>query len=98
MIRKPEERLNDECVTPTVKYGGRSLMVWECFQGNRTDLIQVKAIMEKEYHSLLQRHAIASGLPTTGKKFHLLTKQRSKHSSTWCQNYLKSRKKNVTKL
>ncbi|KAF7666597.1 hypothetical protein LDENG_00100410, partial [Lucifuga dentata] len=42
----------------------RSVMLWGCFGGERSgDLVQVKGILKEEsYHSILQRHAIPSGL------------------------------------
>ncbi len=30
MWRKPAEEYKDKCVLPTVKHGGRSVMVWVC--------------------------------------------------------------------
>ncbi|KAF7663523.1 hypothetical protein LDENG_00208240 [Lucifuga dentata] len=44
-------------------------MLWGCFRGERSgDFVQVKGIMKKEnYHSILQRHVIPSGLQIIGK-------------------------------
>lgn len=46
----------DECVIPVVKHDEESVVVWECFVGERAeDSIMVKGIMKKEqYHSFLQ--------------------------------------------
>ena len=87
-----------DCVVPTVKHGGGSMMVWGCFGGERTgDLIEVKGIMKKEqYHSILERHAIPSGLCYLGKNFTFQQGNDPKHSSKLCKNYLESKQKNKT--
>lgn len=96
--RKPEEKMIPDCVVPTVKHGGGSVMVWGCFGGERTgDLIEVKGIMKKEqYHSILERHAIPSGLRLLGKNFIFQQDNDPKHSSKLCKNYLESKQKNKT--
>ena len=55
MKRKPGKRLKDECNFPTVKRGGKPVIVWRCFgREEGKDLIQVKGIMKKgQYHSIL---------------------------------------------
>lgn len=87
------ERAIDACIVPTVKHGGGSVMVWGCFGGERSgDLIQIKGIMKKEqYHSILQRHAIPSGLRILGQNFTFQQDNDPKHSSKLCQNYLQSK-------
>ena len=71
-----------QCVTLTVKYGGGSMMVWGCFSGSRVS-----------YHSILQRHAVPSGMHVVGQGFILQQDNDPKHKSKLCQNYL--RKKDV---
>lgn len=93
--RMTGERGNEQCIVPTVKHGGGSVMVWGCFGGERTgDLVRVNGIMEKEhYHSILSRHAIPSGLRVIGKKFEFQQDNDPKHASKLCQNYLQSKEK-----
>lgn len=91
--RMHTESAADSCIVPTVKHGGGSVMVWGCFGGERSgDLIQIKGIMNKEqYHSILQRHAIPSGLRILGPNFTFQQDNDPKHTSKLCQNYLKSK-------
>ena len=56
--RRVGERMVPQCVTLTVKYGGGSMMVWGCFSGSRVG-----------YHSILQRHAVPSGMHIVGQGF-----------------------------
>ena len=76
-------------VTPTVKHGG-SVMIWGSFAGSRvgnlhrvTDTLNLKG-----NHSILQRHAIPSGLHLVGQGFILQQDNNPKHTSRLCQNYL----------
>ena len=47
--RQTGDRLKAPCVTPTIKHGGGSAMVWGCFTGDRVgDLFEVKGIMTKK--------------------------------------------------
>ena len=67
-IRKESaERVNDECMLPTVKLDGRSVM-WGCFQGKRTGgLIPVKGILKKEKKKKSSILQITSRLYMIGK-------------------------------
>ncbi|KAF7662414.1 hypothetical protein LDENG_00236920 [Lucifuga dentata] len=62
-------------------------MLWGCFGGERSgDLVQVKGIMKKaNYHSILQRHTIPSGLLIIGQNFILQQDNNKKHSSKFSQ-------------
>ena len=93
VIRSPSERTSDNCIVPTIKHGGGSVMVWGCFGGGIAgDLVQITGIMRKEeYHSILQRHAIPSGSRIIGKNFVLQQDNDPKHSSKLCKSYLKSK-------
>ena len=79
-----------QCVTPTVKHGGGSVMIWGSFAGNRVgDLHRVTGTLnQKGYHSILQCHAIPSGLRLVLQGFIRQQDNDPKHTSRLCQNYL----------
>lgn len=91
--RRVGERMVPQCVTSTVKHGGGSVMVWGCFAGSRVgDLYRVSGILKQHsYHSILQRHAIPSGIRLVGERFILQQDNDPKHKSKLCQNYLKKK-------
>lgn len=93
--RLPTEKMIPACVVPTVKHGGGSIMVWGSFSGQGVgDLFQVEGILKKEgYHSILQRHAIPSGLRLIGKRFVFQQDNDPKHTSKLCTDYLKKKEK-----
>ena len=80
-----------QCVSPTVKHGGGSVMIWGSFAGSRVgDLHRVTGTLnQKGYHSILQRHVIPSGLCLVGQGFILQQDNDPKHTSRLCQNYLR---------
>ncbi|MBN3288591.1 TCB1 transposase, partial [Polyodon spathula] len=88
--RREGERMSSACVVPTVKHGGGSVMVWGWFAGDRVgDLYQVHGkLIQHGYHSILQRHAIPSGLWLVGQSFILQQDNDQKHTSKLCKNYL----------
>lgn len=98
MRRLPGERMKPQCIAPTVKHGGSSVMVWVCFGNNKIgDLVKVEGTMKKEdYHSILQKHAKISDLHQIGKEFALQQDNDPKHTSKLCKKYLQLlEKKNI---
>jgi len=52
--------MKEQCVVPTVKHGGASVMVWECFAGEKVgNLVKIEGINQWKYHSILQLHAFS---------------------------------------
>ena len=70
-------------------------MVWGSFAGGKVgDLHRIVGILnQKGYHSILQRHALPSGKRLVGKGFIMQPDNNLKHSSHYCQNYLKKKEK-----
>lgn len=92
--RKVNERFKPECILPTVKHGGGSVMVWGCFShGGVGQLVKIEGNMKKEqYHSILQRHAIPSGIDLIGRGFVFQQDIDPKHTSKLCAGYLNKKK------
>ena len=57
---RKNEKMLEECLTPSVNHRGGNVMVWGCFGGGKVgDLYRVNGILKKEgYHSILQPHSL----------------------------------------
>jgi len=88
--RAPSEKMHPDCITPTIKHGGGSVMVWGCFSYTGVgDLHRIKGIFDqKGYHSILSRHCISSGKRLIGHGFIMQQDNDPKHTSKLCSNYL----------
>lgn len=88
--RNAQEKMMPDCVVPTVKHGGGSVMVWGCFSSQGTgDLIKIEGIMKKEqYKNILEQNAVPSGLRLIGDGFIFQQDNDPKHSSKLCRGYL----------
>ena len=84
------ERMVSACVVPTVKHGGGGLMAWGCFAaGTVGDLFKLQGTLKQHgFHSILQRHAIPSGLRLVGPAFVFKQDNEPKHTSRLCKGYL----------
>ena len=69
--RTIKEKMIPECLVPTIKHSGGSVMVWGCFSSAGVgDLVKIEGIMKKEqYKTILENNAIPSGLRTIGRGF-----------------------------
>ena len=63
---------------------------WGCFAGDTVgDLFKIEGILNQHgYHSILQRHAIPSGLRLVGPAFIFQQDNDPKHTSRLCKGYL----------
>ena len=68
-------------------------MIWGCFAGSRVgDLYRVSGTLNQNgYHSIVQRHAMPSGMRLVGQSFILQQDNDPKHKSKLCQNDLRKK-------
>ena len=94
--RTTKEKMIPECLVPTIKHGGGSVMVWGCFSSAGVgDLVKIEGIMKKEqYKTILENNAIPSGLRTIGRSFVFMQDNDPKHTSKLCKNYIKEQEDN----
>ena len=93
--REKTEKMRMECIIPSVKHGGGSLMVWGCFSSAGVgDLIKIEGIMRKEnYLEILEQNAVPSGLRIIGKKFIFQQDNDPKHTSKLCRAFVEQKEK-----
>lgn len=93
--RMPHERYQKQCLIPTVKHGGGSVMVWGGISSSGVvPLLRIVGIMKKEnYHSMLVRHIVPQGQRLLGTGFILQQDNDPKHTAIINKNYLANKEK-----
>lgn len=93
--RRVGERALEDCIVPTVKHGGGSVMVWGCFGNNRVgDFIKIEGILKKEgYKTILEENVLPSGRRLIGRGFVFQEDNDPKHSSKLCRGFLEEKEK-----
>ncbi|KAM7407138.1 hypothetical protein PAMA_003055 [Pampus argenteus] len=88
-----DETSISQSITPTVKHGGENIQVWGCFAYSGVGHLHRidYSLTKEEYHSILERHVIPSGLHLCGEGFILQQDNDPKHISKLCKNYLKTK-------
>ena len=91
--RMKNEPLRSDTIQGTVKHGGGSVMFWGCFGGVQMgDIHQITGIMKKEeYHQILVRHAMPSGVRLFGSGWTFQQDNDPKHKSHLCNDYLQKK-------
>ncbi len=67
--RKPAEEYNDKCVLPTVKHGGRSVMVWGCMIAAGTGELQfIEGTMNANMYCDILKQSMIPSLRRLGRR------------------------------
>lgn len=91
--RGSSEKMHPDAITPTVKHGGGSVMVWGCFSyAGVGDLYRIKGTLDRNgYHHILKTHANPSGMRLIGRGYVFQQDNDPKHTSKLCLNFLKNK-------
>ncbi|KAF2884085.1 hypothetical protein ILUMI_22087 [Ignelater luminosus] len=94
VCRQMHEKTIEASMVPTIKHGGRSVMVWGCLGNKRSgNLFRINGILKKEgYLNILQDQAIPSKTNIIGLHFIYQQDNNRKHSSKLCKTYLLEKK------
>ena len=94
--KKKGEPLSDRTTTPTVKFGGRNLMVWECMGWNGVGVLaEVEGRMDaKQYVDILEENLDKSRKKLKVEKKKAIFRQDNdpKHTSNLAQKWFKDQK------
>ncbi|CAF3709059.1 unnamed protein product [Rotaria sp. Silwood1] len=97
--RQPHEAMKRECLQPTVKYGGGSVMVWGCMSASGVgNLVLVEGIMYKEqYEKILNENVRQSAKKLKMKSFIFMQDNDPKHTARTTQQWFKKNRVNILK-
>lgn len=82
--RRPTEAYSPECLQPTVKFGGKGVMVWGCFSRNGVGVLhRVPGIMTQDmYLDLLQNVGLPSAMSLRGLDYIFQQDNDPKHTAS----------------